>query len=201
MNQPILRRSTDVLKVVGFDPSLRNWGIAVGTYVPATNDIEITNLDVTCAIVNEGKQVRQNSQDLDVAEQLAKAALAAAVGAQAIFVEVPVGSQSARSMASYGVCVGVLGALRASGIAFFEVNPEEVKIATGLKKTASKAEMIAWALATHPDAPWPMQTVKGVVSPVAKKAEHMADACAAIHAGVISKPFQQALHFIMKQGN
>ena len=33
--------------------------------------------------------------------------------AKAIFVEVPVGSQNARSMCSYGMCVGILGALLA----------------------------------------------------------------------------------------
>lgn len=190
-----LRRANDVIKVVGFDPSLRNWGIAFGTFTPATGALDIQHLDVTRAIVNKGKQVRQNSQDLDVAEQLAKAAVVAAQGAQAVFVEVPVGSQSARAMASYGVCVGVLGALRAQGIPFFEVNPEEVKLATGLKKDASKLEMINWALAKHGSAPWPMHREVLNMS----LAEHMADAIAAIEAGLISKPFQQALSFITRQ--
>jgi hypothetical protein len=190
-----LRRATDVIRVVGFDPSLRNWGIAIGDLVPSTSELTIDHLEVVRAIVNSGKQVRQNSQDLDVAEQLAKAAVAAAQGAQAVFVEVPVGSQSARAMASYGICVGVLGALRAQGIPFFEVNPEEVKLATGLKKTATKDEMVAWATQAHQTAPWPSHNGKLNMS----QAEHMADACAAIHAGISSKPFQQALAFITKQ--
>lgn len=194
-----LRRATDLIRVVGFDPSLRNWGIAIGDLTPATMELKIETLDVVRAIVNSSKQVRQNSQDLDVAEQLAKAAVAAAKDAQAIFVEVPVGSQSARAMASYGVCVGVLGALRAQGIPFFEVNPEEVKLATGLKKTASKLEMIEWAMKTHPEASWPMFKNKGQSQVSQSLAEHMADACAAIHAGISSKPFQQALSFITKQ--
>lgn len=193
---PPTRRNTDVIKVVGFDPSLRNWGIAIGHLVTATGDITIEQLSIRKPQVNEGKQVRQNSQDLDKAEQLFQAAMAAVEGAQAVFVEVPVGSQSARAMASYGICVGVLGALRASGVPFFEVNPEEVKLATGLSKTASKDAMIAWAMQRHPDVAWPMQTKKGVNSVVTSTAEHMADACAAIHAGVLSKPFQQALFFI-----
>ena len=190
-----LRRANDVIRVVGFDPSLRNWGIAIATLVPATLELSVQKLDVTRAVVNKGKQVRQNSQDLDVAQQLAEAAVNAAQGAQAIFVEVPVGSQNARSMASYGVCVGVLGALRAQGIPFFEVNPEEVKLATGLTAKASKAEMIAWATQKYPDAGWPLHN--GALN--AGLAEHMADAIAAIEAGIKSKPFQQALSFITKQ--
>jgi len=196
MSNLIPRRSTDVIRVVGFDPSLRNWGIAKGIYIPMSGIIEIEEMAVTKALINDGKQVRQNSQDLEAASQLAKAAIEAAQGAQAIFVEVPVGSQSARAMASYGVCVGVLGALRAMGIPFFEVNPQEVKLATGLTKTASKAQMIAWAMSAQPNAKWPMQTKKGVQSVVESTAEHMADACAAIYAGILSNPFQQALAFI-----
>lgn len=187
-----LRRANDVIRVVGFDPSLRNWGIAIGDLVPATLELTVRELDVTRALISDGKQVRQNSKDLECAEQLAKAALAAAAGAQAIFVEVPVGSQSARAMASYGVCVGVLGALRATGIPFFEVSPEEVKLAMGRKKDATKAEMIAYAMTRQPGAPWPYHNGKLNAS----LAEHMADATAAIYAGISSKPFQQALSFI-----
>lgn len=190
------RRATDVMRIVGFDPSMRNWGIASGFFTPSTGEIEIVTLDVINAIVNKGKQTRQNSEDLDVAMQLSQFAMAAAMNAQAIFVEVPVGSQSARSMMSCGLCIGVLGALRASGKPFFEVNPSEVKLATGLSRTASKAQMIEWAMKKYPNAPWPMKTEKGVQSVVLGKAEHMADACASIEAGIISKPFQQALAFI-----
>lgn len=197
-----LRRESDGIRVVGFDPSLRNWGIARALLLPPNQhngyQLTVDHLDVIRAVVNKGKQVRQNSQDLDVAEQLTKAAVAAAQGAQAIFVEVPVGSQSARAMTSYGLCVGVLGALRAQGIPFFEVNPEEVKLATSGKKTATKADMIAWAMAKHPEAAWPMQTKKGITSVVKGSAEHMADAVAAIYAGLLSKSFQQALHFMQK---
>lgn len=196
-----LRRATDQIKVVGFDPSLRNWGIATGLLIPATMDLHIETLDVTQAIVNKGKQVRQNSQDLDMADQLFAAAWDAAKDAQAVFVEVPVGSQSARAMASYGVCVGVLGSLRSAGIPFFEVNPEEVKLATGLKKTATKDAMIAWAVKKYPDANWPKYKEHGEDLISLAKAEHMADAIAAIHAGISSKPFQQALSFITKQAN
>lgn len=198
-----LRRATDVIRVVGFDPSLRNWGIAIGDLTPATMQLTIHELDVVRAVPLEGKQVRNNSKDLECAEQLAKAAVAAAQGAQAIFVEVPHGSQSARAMASYGICLGILGALRAQGVSFFEVTAGEVKLVTGFKKDATKAQMIAWATEKHPEAPWPVYEQNGATFKKGEldmgRAEHMADACAAIHTGISSKPFQQALAFITKQ--
>lgn len=186
-----------LLHVVGFDPSLRNWGIAKGVMTAEIpGSLEITHLGVIQPVLPTGKQVRQNSLDLESARQLCAQALAAAQGAHAIFVEVPVGSQSARAMASYGICVGVLGALRASGIPFFEVTPTEVKMISVGKKTATKSEMIQWAYNRHPEAKWPtyMQHGQDVISEA--KAEHMADAVAAIHAGLASNQFQQTLPFL-----
>ena len=101
-----------------------------------------------------------------------------------------------RAMASYGICVGVLGALRGQGIPFFEMTPTEVKLAGFGKKTASKQEMITWAINEHPDAGWPTYTEKGKVRITESKAEHMADAVAAIHAGIASTPFKQLIVFL-----
>lgn len=185
------------IRVVGFDPSLRNWGIAKGVLLPGiVHRIRINEVDVINPELPTGKQVRQNSLDLESAKQLCAAALSAAKGAQAIFVEVPVGSQSARAMASYGICVGVLGALRATGIPFFEVTPTEVKMASAGKKTATKLDMIQWAMARHPEANWPVFKQKGEIKVSESKAEHMADATAAIYAGLACNSFQQMLPFM-----
>lgn len=175
------------LQVVGCDPSLRNWGLVRGTYDPTTKQLRLSEIDVVNPVLPTGKQVRQNSLDLESAKQLYKHTLELAQTAQAIFVEVPVGSQSARAMASYGICVGVLGALRASGKPFFEVTPTQVKLAAVGSKTATKAEMIDWALAKHPEVRWPKATAK---------AEHMADAAAAIYAGVQTNEFKQLMELL-----
>ena len=183
-----------LLQVVGFDPSLRNWGIAKGILrLNTTFDIQIQEVSVITPHLPATKQVRQNSLDLEAARQLAEEAYQTALQAHAVFVEVPVGSQSARAMASYGICVGVLGALRAQGIPFFEVSPLEVKLASVGKKTASKQEMIRWALDRHPEANWPLYKDKGEHKISEAKAEHMADAIATIYAGVHSTPFRQML--------
>lgn len=187
---------TDQIRVVGFDPSLLNWGIATGWVDPRSCALEIDTLSVTSPVLPNKKQVRNNSRDLEAAKQLSEGVAKAIQGAQAIFVEVPVGSQSARAMASYGICVGILGALRASSIPFFELTPTEIKLAGPGKKTATKIQMIQWATKTHPDANWPTYKRNGEVLISEGTAEHMADAVAAIHAGIASSPFQQLLTFL-----
>lgn len=189
---------TKGIRVVGFDPSLRNWGIARGMFYPSNNLVFLEEVSVISPDLPTGKQVRQNSLDLESAKQLCKAAMDAAEGAQAIFVEVPIGSQSARAMASYGICVGVLGALRASGIPFFEVTPTEVKIAGPGYKNATKQDMIRWAMEKHPEANWPMYQQKGQAKVSEAKAEHMADATAAIYAGFTCNSFQQMLPLMQR---
>lgn len=179
------------IKVVGCDPSLRNWGLAGGTLNLETRQLKIDWLELINPVLPKGKQVRQNSLDLASAQQLFEGTLAKAQDAQAIFVEIPVGSQSARAMASYGVCVGVLGALRGHGIPFFEVTPTEVKMATAGSKTATKDEMICWATQAHPEANWPAYKRLGASSISSAKAEHMADAIGAIHAGTKTNLFNQ----------
>ena len=194
MQSVLTRRASDAIVVVGMDPSLRNWGLSKATYYPITGELEVTVLDIVNPSVPDGKQVRNNSKDLACAQQLSQGAAAFCMGAKAVFVEVPHGSQSARAMASYGICLGVLGALRAQGVTFFEVSEAEVKLATiGKNKKVTKIEMIEWAMKQHPNAPWPMKVEKGVQSVVEGKAEHMADATGAIHAGIASVPFQQLL--------
>jgi hypothetical protein len=99
-------------------------------------------------------------------------------------------------MASYGICVGVLGALHGMDIPFFEVTPTEVKLAGHGTKTATKQDMISWAMNKHPEANWPTYRSNGKDLVSEAKAEHMADAVAAIYAGLSCKSFQQLLQFL-----
>ncbi len=196
MSNPFLTTQPKQIRVVGFDPSLRNWGMSKGVYTPSIDKLVIQEVGTICPSELEGKQVRNNSNDLECAKQLAEDVFKFSKDAQAIFVEVPVGSQSARAMASYGICVGILGALRATGIPFFEVTPIEVKKASVGSKTATKAQMIKWAIEKHPEAPWTMQKRGGVLIPVDGKVEHQADATAAIYAGLETNAFKQLLSLL-----
>jgi Holliday junction resolvasome RuvABC endonuclease subunit len=200
------------LTLVGMDPSLRNWGLARASWDIVTGDLQVMLLKLSNPVLHTGKQVRQNSIDQQAAQQLYENAAAFMAGAHATFVEVPVGSQSARAMASYGICVGVLGALRANGLQYLEVTASEVKLAGHGTKTASKDDMIAWASRIHPDAPWlryqhdckgkPSKTNPSVTVSAYTKGqltsdnEHLADAVAAIHAGLRLNTFKQMLPFL-----
>lgn len=177
-----------LIPVLGMDPSLRNWGLAEANLDLVSGILTLPALSLVQPKDLKGKQVRQNSTDLHLAEQLAETVIAAAKRAKVIFVEVPVGSQSARAMASYGICVGVLGAVRALGIPLIEVTPtENKKVFTG-NKTATKEQMIAQAVELYPESNWPMYR-----GDIAGSAEHLADAIATIHAGVLTPVFQNLL--------
>lgn len=175
------------------DPSLRNWGLAASWLDLTSGVMDVPVLDLICPKDLEGKQVRQNSSDLHLAEQLARPVIEAAKIAKVIFVEVPVGSQSSRAMASYGVCVGVLGAVRALNIPLIEVTATEVKLALTDNGTATKQEMIKAAQRWYPGANFPMHQGK-----IALKAEHVADAIGAIHAGVNTSSFQNLLRLFQQ---
>lgn len=186
------------LKIVGCDPSLRNWGLAEATFDIKNNKLIIENLSVVIPELSKYKQVRQNSLDLESAFQLYQSTVTAFQGANAIFIEVPVGSQSARAMASYGICVGVLGSLRSNN-SFFEVTATEVKMAGPGMKTATKKQMIDWAVAKHPEGIWPSYIEHGEVKISEAKAEHLADAIGAIYAGIRSNPFKQLMSLYYKE--
>ncbi|GAL23016.1 hypothetical protein JCM19235_1317 [Vibrio maritimus] len=106
-----------------------------------------------------------------------------------VVVEVPVGSQSARSMASYGICIGILASITKPMI---QVTPTEVKMATVGSKTASKQDMIDWATSAYPDADWLTVTRKGKKVITAKN-EHLADSIAAVHAAILTDQFAGAI--------
>lgn len=185
-----------IINVVGFDPSLTHWGIAEAKLDLIEGYLTDPVLEVVEPEKLKNKQVRQNSTDLFVSEQLAVKALAAARRAKVVFVECPVGSQSARAMASYGVCMGILGAIRAEGIPLIEVTAFEVKKTATGNKIASKQEMIDWATALYPEANWPLYEQNGknfVKGELHSKAEHVADSLAAIHAGVLTPTFQNLM--------
>lgn len=187
------------IPVVGYDPSMRHWGIAEGILDLESGFLEHLNLSVIEPKGKTHKQVRTNSIDMTIAQELYDKVLPTALKAKAIFVEVPVGSQSASGMKSYGMCVGVLGSLRSNGIQLIEVTASEVKLALSGKKQASKEQMVTAGLAHYPGANWPRHAYAGKTfakGDLQASAEHMADAIGAIHAGVNTPVFQNMLRLL-----
>jgi len=175
----------------GIDPSLSNFGLAKGTYTNGAFSLSDLLLQQTAPDNKNKKQVRKNSDDLCRAKLLVEATNNFLADVDIIIAEIPVGSQSSRASVSYGVCVGILASIRRPII---QVMPNEVKLISVGSKTASKADMIKWATTAYPKANWLTKKQHGVISYVDKN-EHLADAVAAIHAGIATDTFQQLLLF------
>lgn len=177
------------------DPSLRHWGLSEA-------DLDLSDGVLTTPLGSiiepkdlQGKNMRVNMNDQWLAEQLAIPVLAACRRAKAIFVEVPVGSQSARAMASYGICVGILGAVRALGIPYFQVGASENKRVFTGNSNATKKQMINRLIEFYPEIILPQGLTKGSIG---DKSEHIADATASIHSGVLTPEFQTVLTILRK---
>ena len=184
-----------LVNVAGLDPSMRNWGIAVAVLDLDTGILSVPTLSVVkTAEEPKGKQVRQNSYDIQAAQELAGAMSLPIPTTKFFFVEVPHGSQSAQGMKGYGMCIGILGYMRAMGATIIEVSESESKKLFAGTRTATKDQMIQAAIGYYPDANWPMRGGKVV----AGTAEHMADAIAAIHAGVVTPEFSNLMKLLIK---
>ena len=170
------------IKIIGIDPSLRNFGIAIGTIDTDSNDFDVHDLKLVSTESSNEKRVRKNSQDLERARALFKGVceVIKKESPTYAFVEVPHGSQSARSMASYGICIGLLASLP---IPIIQVTAQENKVKAVNHKTASKEEMILWDSGKFPNVPWIKRKLKGE-SVMVEKNEHLADAIGAINAGL-----------------
>ena len=176
------------IPVIGMDPSLRNWGLASANLDMVTGMLSDPLLHLVQTKEKKSKMVRQNSLDLKSTTELAKIVIPLARRAKVIFVEVPHGSKSARAMASYGACLGILGAMRAEGMSLIEVSASENKQVFTGNKEATKEDMIQRAKELYPKINWKYTS----------KDEHLADAVAAIHAGVLTPDFQNLMRLFAK---
>lgn len=185
-----------ILRVAGIDPALRNFGMVKGYIDLSKPDFEFVIEDlllVSTEVDNENKKtVRKNSQDLVRAKLLHKGVHGFISDVNMVFSEMPVGSQNARAMASYGVSIGVLASITKPLV---QVMPDEVKIAAVGNKNASKKDMIDWATTAYPDAPWLTRRFKGELT-FLEKNEHLADAVAVVQAGILTDQFLQAVSIL-----
>jgi Holliday junction resolvasome RuvABC endonuclease subunit len=170
------------MKIVGVDPSLSNFGFAIGSYDLKSDSLAVSEIKLVRTAPGKVKGVRKNSDDLQRARAIFDEFEDIFHGASMAFVEIPVGSQSARAMASYGICVGLLASI---DVPLIQVTPFEVKLAATGNKNATKDEMIQYAASEYPNLPWAIHAGK-----LAAKNEHCADACAAIKAGVATEQFR-----------
>lgn len=171
--------------VLGVDPALSNVGIALASINLDDNTLEIERIHLVQTESTSSKSVRVNSDDLERARVIWKDLKPFLDLADVVAVELPVGSQSARAMASYGICIGLFATVNKPLI---QVTAKQVKLVSG-KANATKAQMIQYASTEFPDLPWLTKTQKGVTTLVEKN-EHIADAICAVLASLETDEFR-----------
>lgn len=179
------------INITAFDPSTTNFGICKARVDIHTLEIEVADL-ILFKTENEVKKgVIKTSDDLRRAREIVEVARESIKDASIIVSEIPLGTASLHNNAimNSGVMIGILASIDAPII---QVSPADVKIAAVGHRHACKEEMIEWAIAKHPDAPWLMRKLKGKLYPTAAN-EHLADALATVYACVRTQQFKQAI--------
>jgi hypothetical protein len=178
------------IRILSLDPSTSAFGICKADLCLETSKIEIITLHVEQTESEKLKGVNKSSDDIRRARLVCTAMLEHAKDCRLAISEIPFYNPTGYAAANYnsGLVVGVLASLP---IPLIQVFPRDVKLAAVGHPQASKEEMIAWAMNLYPTAPWRMRTLKGKTVPLAVN-EHLADAIAALHAGIESQQFQQA---------
>jgi hypothetical protein len=179
------------IKIVGFDPSMSNWGICKATLDVATLEWTVDDLILVETESEAKKGVIKQSDDLRRAKIVQAGMIEACDDASFAISEIPFCNPAGYAGANFNSGL-VTGVLASCPIPLIQVFPSEVKQkATGVR-SATKGEMIEWAMDRFPNAPWRMRTLKGKRVPTAAN-EHLADAVASINAGLDSQQLQQAL--------
>jgi hypothetical protein len=179
------------IKIVGFDPSMSNWGICKATLDVATLEWTVDDLILVETESEAKKGVIKQSDDLRRAKIVQAGMIEACDDASFAISEIPFCNPAGYAGANFNSGL-VTGVLASCPIPLIQVFPSEVKQkATGVR-SATKGEMIEWAMGRFPNAPWRMRTLKGKRVPTAAN-EHLADAVASINAGLDSQQLQQAL--------
>jgi hypothetical protein len=192
--------SKRTLRILGMDPSLRNWGLAFGTLYLDDYTITMDHLITVHPDPSElSKSVRKSTKDIERTTSLFNNLLPHLSDVDIVIAETPIGGRDAKAAFGYSVCVTLIGVLNSIGLEnqIIEVSPYDVKQV--VRDEASKDEMIFWATTQHPEADWKYRTVKGKKVLIKKEAEHVSDAIAAIYAASNKPQFLKLLSKLENQ--
>lgn len=179
------------IRIVGFDPSTSNWGICKSTLDLESMEWTVDDLILVETESESKKGVIKQSDDLRRAKIVQSGMIDACHGASIAISEIPFCNPAGYAGANFNSGL-VTGVLASCPIPLIQVFPAEVKMkATGIR-SATKGEMIDWAMKRFPEAPWKMRKLKGKMVPMNAN-EHLADAVASINAGLDSQQFKQAI--------
>lgn len=183
------------IKIAGLDGSKSNFGIALMTMDVETLELEVADLVLVKTEKSKEKQVRKSSDNLERAQEIATTLRQSLGDCISVFGEVPSGGQSYDAVLGFGIVIGLYASIP---LPFIEVSPSETKKAAVGTRTASKEEIIEWAMQKFPTAPWRLRKLKGEMIPTNDN-EHLADAVAIVHAGIRTPAFQQTLAILKAQ--
>lgn len=174
------------------DPSMSNWGVALGEYNLDTDELVFKELLVIHPTVIKDKKIRASTRDIVRAEYLFYHVMVAIEDIDIIVAETPIAGQDSRSCVNYAMCnslIAAINTLRENPV--IEVSPHDVKRI--VFKGAQKDDMIDWAIDQHPEAQWKTRMVKGSELLTKAHAEHVSDAIAAFYAGSLTSQFKNQL--------
>ena len=169
--------------VVGIDAALANLGLVKATVDPYSLEVlDIIALKLVSTEKMQENGVRVSADRMRRGREILQEMRVFCYGSRIAIAEVPEGSQSAAASMALGIATGLLCACP---LPLVDVSPYDVKKASVGKATASKEEMRQWAYGKFPNAPWLNQ--KGRKT---QANEHLADALAAVYAGVRTQLFK-----------
>lgn len=174
------------IRFAALDGSLRNFGCAKLEYDTETNELGLLGLHLIKTEKSKVKTVRASSDNLARAQLIAAPLADYIKDCSVAFVEVPSGGQDYASVYAFGIVVGLYASI---AIPVIEVSPAETKLAAVGTRTASKQEMIEWAVEKYPLGPWRTVKRQGVMVPTNDN-EHLADAVAIAYAGIKTTQFR-----------
>ena len=181
--------------IAGLDGSLRNFGMTKMSYDLVTGQKAVLGMKLIETQKDKNKSVRSSSDNLLRAQVIAKGVEEFLSDVTTCFAEVPSGGQDYNAVLGFGITIGIYAGIK---IPLLEVAPAETKKCTVGTRTASKQEMIEWGFETYPDAPWLTVKRQGKMEPTLKN-EHLADAAAICHAGILTPAFKQVLAILAQR--
>jgi Holliday junction resolvasome RuvABC endonuclease subunit len=178
-----------LIRIAALDGSLTNFGIAKMDFNTDTGKLSVADLTLVKTEKSKAKSVRVSSDRLRRSKEIADTLRASLEDCVMFFAEVPTGAQSSDAAFAFGIVVGLYASIDKP---MSEVSPSETKMAAVGTKTASKQEMINWAVENFPEAPWRTYKRNGEFQPTLDN-EHLADAVAIAHAGIKTEQFKQMI--------
>lgn len=156
--------------VLGFDPSLSNWGYCKVNITDT--GLEFMDYGVIRTKPDKRK-IKQSIKDYERCQYLYKNLLPLLDDVDVICVELPTGSQSSRAMVSYSVCIALTACISHIKPDIKIITPKQIKEHTNAID-GSKEHIINWVKSKYPNLKLPCKT----------KAEHISDSIVAIHVGM-----------------